>query len=292
MRDQAEKLRELVKKQKKSSTGTGYQGIGRTQTLLDKETQVITVVSGKGGVGKSALVVNLSGALHEMNSKVLLIDGNFGLFNLDILMGIRSNNKLEQLMLGEIPWEQAVVTVYPGLDLICGSKNSHGSDGYVQDNQGDKLKAGLQFISDIKKSANYDYIIIDTGAGVNKTVFAFTELSDLSAVVTTPELTAVTDTYALIKSLIYMNISSEFKLIINRCLTKSEALSTWKNLSRVLKHYIDFDIDMLGYIFEDSQITNSIKSQRPALTFKSNTPAGLAIRSLARELSTDRITEA
>lgn len=289
MRDQAERLRQLVKgKEPNDYQGNQWQNNSKTTY---KKSKVITVSSGKGGVGKSTSVVNLSLALHELNYQVLLVDGNLGLFNLDILLGMRSNTALEKLMAREIKWQDAVSQVYPGMDLICGSKSRYDNSIYQQENE-NELKSKLSFIDDIKESSQYDYIIIDTGAGVNETVFAFAKLSDLCAVVTTPELTSVTDTYALIKSLIYMKVESEFKLIINRCLKKSEGLSTWKNISRVLTHYVDFDIDILGYIYEDPYITKSIKNQQPAMKFKSDTSAGLAIRKMAKELENVFITEA
>ncbi|ACB84998.1 P-loop NTPase [Natranaerobius thermophilus] len=271
MNDQAKRLRQLVKEK---SSGE------HSAPTIEHQPEIITISSGKGGVGKSVLAVNLSFALRELNKKILLIDGNFGLFNLDILLGIQSNPKLEQLLRGEIDFREAIINVYPGIDLICGGTEYRN----LQKGNSSRFEKGLAFVTDIKRTSDYDFIIIDTGSGVKQTVFSFADLSDQCIVLTTPELAAVTDTYALVKSLVYVGVASEVNLVVNMCHKEKEAVSTWKNLNKVLKHYVNYEINLLGYILEDSYISTSIKRQQPALMSEPNTSSGIAIKNLARKL--------
>ncbi len=257
--DQAAKLRQIVDGSKKFDS--------------NQEANVLTVLSGKGGVGKSSLAVNLSLALKDLNKKVLLIDGKLGLFNLDILFGVSTGNKLENLLTGNITWQQALVKVAPGIDLICGGKN-----------QFDIKKLNFKFIDEVKKHSDYDFVIIDSGSGVNEINFAFANMSDLGLVVTTSELTAVTDTYALIKSFLQLKVSCVPYLIVNRCEKEKEAYSTWKQLNRVLEYFVDTKIDLIGLIHEDKTIPESIKQQQPALLLKPYSPAGTSMRNLAKKI--------
>ncbi|OWZ84248.1 P-loop NTPase [Natranaerobius trueperi] len=256
MSDQAENLRKLVKKNNKIS-----------------KTTVVTVASGKGGVGKSSFTVNLALALKDLGKKVMLVDGNFGLYNLDILFGIKANNQFENLLKKEIEWKQAVTEVSPGISLLCGGKNHINTE-----------TINFDFIENICEEENYDFIIIDTGAGVSELGFKLINLSNISLVLTTPELTAITDTYALIKSLIYERTLSDLHLVVNKCETENEAQFTWKKINKVLQHFVGSEINLFGYIHEDQIITESIRKQQPALLLKPFTPSGISIRSLARKL--------
>ncbi|UMZ73381.1 P-loop NTPase [Natranaerofaba carboxydovora] len=268
MFDQAETLRKLVKEKKN----------------FDANTKTIGVFSGKGGVGKSSFAINLAFALKDLNKKVMLVDCDIGLYNLSLLMGIEheKTGQFTKMLLGESNWEENLQDTAYDIDLLGGGieKEQNISD------------PKFDFISEIKAKNAYQYIVIDTGPGINQSILNLFEFTDINTIITTPELTSITDSYAMMKSLVTEKKTNLFHLVVNRSTSSEEADATYFKLDNVIKKFLNAHLEFLGYIPEDRIMKSSIKHQYPAFLSKPYAPSIIGIRSIARKLiSLDLTTE-
>ena len=262
MNDQAEALRQLVK----------Y----RSANEQKLDTRCISVASGKGGVGKSNFSLNFALALKRLGKKVLVLDADIGMANIDVLMGTTSKYNLYHLIKHEKTiWD--IINLGPeGMHYIAG-----GSGLLELIRLSDQEIAN--FATEISKlQGQYDYIIFDTGAGLSKETAQFIIASDETIVVTTPEPTSITDAYALIKMVNSIHPDQSFKLIVNRCLSAEEGKHTASNFIQVSKRFIDIEIPFLGMITDDIHVSKSVKKQMPLLMLYPESAASKSIMTIAR----------
>lgn len=265
LKDQADSLRKIVRERKINSS----------------KTKTIGVFSGKGGVGKSIFALNLALALNDLKKRVLLVDCDLGLFNLSVLMGLdnEANSNIIRVLSGEESWTKNIHRTVYGIDFLGGSESRENPS-----------EVSLDFIGDIERSNKYQYIIVDTGPGVHPIILNAVNYTELNAIVTNPELTSITDSYALIKSLIAEESTGLFHLIINRCTSASEVEGTFYRLEQVLKRFLEVKLYSLGYIPEDKIVRESVKEQYPAFLLKPYTPSMVGIRSIARKIASSDYT--
>ncbi len=259
MTDQAESLRRMVKEREIDNTGT----------------RIIGIFSGKGGVGKSSIAINLAFGLKDFDKKVLLIDCDVGLYNLSLLMGMdnKTPGKFSKLLRGIIKWDEIILSTDYGIDFLGGT----GRDPFVAEPE-------FGFIDEIKASERYQYIIIDTSPGVHGNLMKLTDYTNINAVITTPELTSITDSYALIKSLVTEKKSNLFHLIVNRSFSSQESETTYYRLENVVNRFLHANLEFLGYMSEDKIIKESVKYQYPAFLTKPYAPSMVCIRDIARKI--------
>lgn len=242
MLDQAASLRNLVKK------------------VNDKDyhhkVKIITVTSGKGGVGKSNFVVNLSIHLQKLGKKVLILDADVGMGNDDVIMGIASKYNIYDAISGEIDLNKVMVKGPLGVMLLP------AGSGICDFSELGEEKIQI-FIKKLTYYKEWDYIIMDTGAGINRTVLGFINCCDDLIVLTTPEPTSLKDAYGLIKAVSYFKLKTKAKLVVNRTIDSKEGIKTYKNMRAVSKRFLDIDLDYLGSVSEDRKITQSIRKQNP-----------------------------
>ena len=249
--DQANNLRNLMNNAGLTPTGT---------TLSNVSARVITVTSGKGGVGKSNFSANLAIQFAKMGKRVVIVDADFGLANIEVIFGILPRFNLANVLRGEKGIHE-VLTEGP-----CGIKFISGGSGLkelanVSDRQ---LVYFLDQFAYLDKIA--DIIIIDTGAGISKTVVSFIKASDETIFVTTPEPTSITDAYALIKTVCEANDTApNFKIVINRVDDDEEGNEVFEKLSKVAYKFLRIKIENLGAIPYDRDLVRAVKSQRPAI---------------------------
>lgn len=240
MIDQAHGLRELKMK---------------SQTKFDN-TEVITVTSGKGGVGKSNTSVNLALIMANLGKKVLLVDVDIGLANVDLLLGIYSKHTLFDFFSGMQKLGNIIQRVNHNVDVISGGSAFTDSD-VVENIERRKLS------SEIEKLLGYDYIIFDTGAGITKSVTDFCLIADQVLMITTPEPTAITDAYALLKTLYKKKDDITINLIVNRSNGHREGEITAEKLIRVADSFIGKKPVYIGHISEDIHVPKAVKMQKP-----------------------------
>ncbi|RAT94465.1 MinD/ParA family protein [Brevibacillus sp. Leaf182] len=257
MRDQAEQLRERMLQNKKT-----------------RPTRLVTVTSGKGGVGKSNFSLNFGLGLSEKGHKAVLFDLDLGLANLDVLMGITPKKHLFHLLEPDTTVWDIIEHGPGGLEFIA------GGSGFTQIMQLDDEKLDRLF-SHLDPLQGYaDTIIFDTGAGFSKESMRFMLSSDEVILVTTPEPPAITDAYAVIKMLHARNPAVSIRLVINRASSEKEGKMTADKLAMVSKRFLDMDIQSLGYVSDDPYVSKAVKLQRPFLLTYPQSQAARSIRNL------------
>ncbi|MEK5058743.1 MinD/ParA family protein [Paenibacillus shunpengii] len=232
-----------------------------------KQAKLIAVASGKGGVGKSNFTLNLALKIHAAGKKVLVFDADMGMANIDVLMGVSSKFSLYHVLTREKRISEIIQLGPMGLPYIA------GGSGFVE-----LLSLTEQdidaFTTDLESLASeMDYIFFDTGAGLSLENRSFIAAADECIVVTTPEPTAITDAYALIKMMHKINGHSPFGIIVNRAENKREADQVSSKIQLVAKRFLGADIPLLGYVTEDSHVMRAVKKQTPFTTLYPNCTA-------------------
>lgn len=264
MMDQAQSLRQLVSSQESGrmkSEGTAA--------------RIITVCSGKGGVGKSNFTLNFSLALKAMGKKVLLFDADIGMANIDVLMGVSPEYNLYHLLKREVDISRVIHTGPNALPFIAGGS---GMDELFSLSESD-LNYFTAQIGQIADSM--DFILFDTGAGLSKETMKFISSADDCLVVTTPEPTAITDAYALMKVVHNAHPSVTFKLIVNQAGDEREARATSDKIRMTANRFLQLDISFLGYITSDSHVVQAVKQQVPFSLAFPNSAAAKDVHRLA-----------
>jgi flagellar biosynthesis protein FlhG len=257
MRDQAEQLRERLQR---SAGG--------------RQTRLVTVTSGKGGVGKSNFTLNFALGLMERGQKVVIFDADLGLANLDVLMGISPKKHLLHLLEpNRSVWD--IMEKGPNdLEFIA------GGSGFTQILQLDDHKLQILFDRLNVLQGYADTIFFDTGAGISKESLRFMLSADEILLVTTPEPTAITDAYAVIKMIHSKHPQAAIKLVINRVTSVREGKSTADKLALVAKRFLGMELNTLGFIPDDVSVSNAVKQQRPFLLSYPHSQASRGIREL------------
>ncbi|MCM3699124.1 MinD/ParA family protein [Paenibacillus macerans] len=263
MNDQAQSLRQLVSSRDDSAESVPRKGSAR----------IITVSSGKGGVGKSNFTLNFALALKSFGRKVLLFDADIGMANIDVLMGVRPRYSLYHLLKGEKNISEIIELGTHSLPFIAGGSGL--ADLFALS------EADLNyFTSQIESvSEEMDYIIFDTGAGLSKETLKFITAADECLVVTTPEPTSITDAYALIKVVHGLDEQVPFRLVINRVTGEREARQVADKISLVAHRFLGMDIPTLGYLSDDARVVQAVKKQEP---FSIAFPGSAAARDIER----------
>ncbi|NLN64280.1 MAG: MinD/ParA family protein [Clostridiaceae bacterium] len=250
MSDQAEKLRNIVNNMRISDKTL-------EQTKKTGSARVITITSGKGGVGKTNITVNLAIALSKMGLRVVILDVDFGLANIDVLMGMSTKYTMVDLVRGE---RNIFEVLTDGPNNV---KFLSGGSGVEELLQLDRRQLG-NFINNISLLDKlYDVILIDTGAGLSRNVMSFIHAADEVVLITTPEPTAITDAYAVVKMISRKDRHKVIKIIVNKAETPKEAYDILSKLMLVSERFLAFKLQKLGYILYDDYVTKAVKQQKP-----------------------------
>ena len=260
MDDQAERLREKVK------------------TLEDnKRTKTLAIISGKGGVGKSNFALNFAISLKEKGNSVLLFDMDVGMGNIDILMGISTPYSIIDFFTSAVSLKQLIGKAPGGIDYITGGS---GLTELTKINEND-MKHFFDEFSIILNE--YDYVLLDMGAGMDETSLRFVLSVDEVIVLTTSEPTSITDAYAAMKYIIMKNNQIPFYLLVNRASSEKEGIDTYTRISNVLKHFLGKSSELLGVLPEDKTISQAVKIQTPFFVHNTRSPASKALMKITEK---------
>ncbi len=239
----------------------------------------LTVTSGKGGVGKTCISVNLAIALQKHGISTLLVDLDQGLANVDVLLRLCPGNTLHSYLDEQSSLEDCVQKGPEGLRFIANRSGKEGSRILG-------LKELNGIIHDLARiDCPPEVILLDTGAGISETVLSCSAMSDETILVTTPEPTAITDAYAMVKAIHRKRSSAVVHLLPNRVRSIEEAHKTTNKLTSVAKKFLDFDLCNFGWIQEDDMVQQSVQKQVPLLLESPGCPASRNIRFLAAQMS-------
>ncbi len=246
-------------------------------TLSGQRPHTLVVRGGKGGVGKSNVSLNLAWKLAQNGKRVLLMDTDFGLSNLDVLLGISPPYDMGDVLESRCSPEEALMPLAPGLSLLLGGDLA-GDDspdvGAIRD-----LLCALS-----TQMAKRDYVIIDTRAGLSETVMAFLSAADTGLMVTNTEPTAILDTYRTMKRLQRYDPPETIGVVINRA-ERAEADRAYRSLARMIRRFLGRNVSYLTWIPEDHRVREAVLRQCPLLEIHPRSRAALGIDRLARALT-------
>ncbi len=256
MLDQASVLRKLANKKNQ-----------RHESISNMRT--IAVVSGKGGVGKTNITLNLAISLAQLNKKVLIFDADLGMANVDIMLGLIPQYTLFDVLKGKKKLHEIIVEGPLGIKIVP------GGSGLGDITQIDSQHREILWEQLKNNFEDIDYLLIDCGAGVSRTILGFVTAADEVMVVLTPEPTSITDAYSFIKIMSKFNINSEVLLVVNKAASLKEAQLTANKIETVANKFLNIKINKIGYISKDSAVYNSVCKQIP---FKLSYPKSQASR--------------
>ena len=242
-RDQAQPLREMVER-----NATPRRAI-----------KIATVASGKGGVGKSSLCVNIAIALSALGYRVLVVDADFGLANIDVMLGVSAKYNMGHLIRGERTIAEIIQEGHNGVRFIS------GGSGVFELLQMDENSLRLIMRDLIGLNDPADVILFDAGAGINDHLLQLIEASTETIIITTPEPTSILDAYALVKTIVGDVGQRNLRLIMNKCESRKEAQTAVEGFAQVIRRHLRLEIKPLGYVLYDRDVVNSIKSQTPVM---------------------------
>lgn len=262
MIDQAQNLREWVLKNSRQPKGT----------------RVIAVTSGKGGVGKTTLAVNLALVLGKRDLRVLIVDADFGLSNVDIMMGISTAYNFSHVLNSNVAVEDIFEDAPYGVKFISGGSGIFDLI-YLSEDRLRKIMNNLLQIDDVA-----DIIIFDTGAGISDNIIRLLRASDETVLITTPEPTALMDAYAVAKTLQQYPDKPPIKLVINLAENAREANDAMESFTRIAKKYTNADIEKLGFILNDPMLPKTIRAQIPLVISHPDSIAAVNIEQIADKI--------
>lgn len=244
-----------------------------------REIRVMAITSGKGGVGKTNVVTNLAIALSRMGKKVLILDADLGLGNIDILLGLAPRYNLRHLLSGEKSVSEIMIEGPSGILILPASSGFEELTALSMEQQ-------LNLLSAIEKvSDRIDILLIDTGAGISSNVIYFNLVAQDIIVVVSPEPTSITDAYALMKILSVRHNEKSFRLLVNLAKTPQEAKDVYRRLSIVADRFLNISIDYLGDIPLDDHLPLAVCQQKAAFELFPDSRASKAFMGLARQIS-------
>ncbi len=244
-----------------------------------QKTQMWAIGSGKGGVGKSTMAVNLAVLLSELGKKVLLLDSNFGLGNADILLGVCPQTTVSDVLRADKTLEEVIIQLNDRLHLLPTE-----SGDFELANANLLLVEGIYYALE-NQVENYDIVLFDTGPGLNERTRNNLLFADQTLIISTPEPTSLADSYATIKMILKRDPQKKMQVMINRCRTEGEARVTFEQLLHMSQKYLGRDLDYIGFVPEDEHVQWSVYQQKPFVSCYPKSGARLALLKIAADLA-------
>lgn len=271
--DQASLLRQLTRHPKGADAE-----MPKAKAADPKHSYVISVTSGKGGVGKTNIAANIAYLLSAKKKKTLIIDADCGLANIDLLLGLTPRFNLSHVLKGEKSLQEILV-VGPGGIRILPSSSGIQEMSTLSREQKLALQDELQALS-----FRPDFVLIDTSAGISDNVMYFNMVAGEIIVVVTPEPTSIADAYALIKLLSQRHAKKRFKLIVNQARSREEAREVFLRMAQATNHFLSLAIEQLGYVVSDDHVVKAVRQQRLLAEIYPEAPAIQCLKAVADQL--------
>jgi flagellar biosynthesis protein FlhG len=265
--DQAEKLREIMRSRASETT------------TAPGNSRIIAVSSGKGGVGKTNISINLALAYAKLGKKVIVLDADLGLANVNVVLGVIPRYNLYHLIRQQKTMRDILLDTDYGIQIVA------GASGFSKiANLSEEERKG--FIHELQELSQADVIIIDTSAGVSNNVLSFVAAADDAIIVTTPEPTAITDAYGIVKIIAteVENLDLGLKLVVNRVKTVTEARKVAERVINIAGQFLNLKLDYLGFVYEDALVQTAVIKQRPFLVLDPKSKASICIDHIVRRL--------
>ncbi len=254
----------------------------------DHKTRIIAITSGKGGVGKTNIAVNMAIAYAQLGKRVILIDGDMGMANVNVLLNIVPQYNLMQVINHQKKMNEIVLDTEFGIKFIA------GANGFskIANLSVDELD---YFAKEFSSLSNADIIIIDTGAGIANNVLQFVAAADEVYVVTTPEPTAITDAYGIIKIITTELVNREvnLKLLVNRVHSADEGKRISERIITIVGQFLNFKVDYIGFVYDDAVVQSSVIRQKPFMVVNPTSKPAVCLKHIVGRIEkTDDVNAA
>jgi flagellar biosynthesis protein FlhG len=253
----------------------------------ESRTQTLAITSGKGGVGKTNLSVNLATVLAGMRRRVILLDADLGLANADILCNVQPRFNLAHVVAGQRSLSEVLTPVPVG----GAGGRSTGAFSLIPGASGLAKMADLaesdrkRIVSELDAlSASADALIIDTGAGIGRNVLSFTSTADHVVIVTTPEPTAITDAYAVMKVLVRCGTAGKVSVMVNMARSRDEALQVHERIASVARQFLKQDVAFSGYVVADAAVQQAVRKRAPFVLQYPHSAAAQCVQAWANRM--------
>ena len=275
MEDQAQQLRELMRNKISPTNGDGR-----------KKTRIITVASGKGGVGKTNVSVNMALAYARLGKKVIVMDADLGLANVNVMLNMIPKFNLYHVIRKQKTMKEIILDTEYGIQIVAGASGFSKIANLTEDER-------QNFIDELYALSSADIVIIDTSAGVSNNVLAFVAAADDAVIITTPEPTAITDAYGIIKIIATEidNLNMGLKLVVNRVKSVTEAKKVADRMINIAGQFLNLKVDYLGFIYDDPVVQQAVLRQKPFLVLDPKCKASQCVQHIVGRMERSDIRE-
>ncbi len=275
MMDQASSLRSMINRNRTIDELT------QVEKKAEHYIKIYSVVSGKGGVGKTNFSINMAIKFQQMGKRVLLLDADLGMCNANIMLGMETKLSLIDLIQGRATLDQIITKGPSGIHLISGGADLLSLKA-IEDIRQQEIVDAMSQIMD------YDILIIDIGAGITKYSLTFIQLSHEVIIITTPEPTAITDAYRIVKAIAVYKLKEQVKVVVNQIHDLSQGEEAFQKLFKTSSQFLHMKLQSIGFIFYDTRVRKSIMEQIPVVLKYPNGLASQNIKQICENILEDK----